>query len=284
MSNNEAFVKERLENAFDVPFVVEESIKNDDPCFNIRPDNINDDLFDIHVELKNNIRIVIEVIPEKYAAFSIKDMANADEGKKKIFSEYATLIVSKNAKIKFSINGNSTDPEDYTQWPKEWEDYRCRISKSPVIQENQLHKITEIVAEWAEITVGMFLSLLNVVSIEADEAGNDLYTEGGKREITVNKYERNPINRKLCLAANGYKCSICGFDFVKKYGKIGEQFINVHHIIPVSEMKTKYMVDPVNDLIPVCPNCHAMLHRKNPPIKPEELREMIELNKLNYKK
>tara|TARA_R110002050_G_scaffold54303_4_gene122942 strand:- start:29513 stop:29710 length:198 start_codon:yes stop_codon:yes gene_type:complete len=59
------------------------------------------------------------------------------------------------------------------------------------------------------------------------------------------------------------------------YGEIGKGFIHVHHLTPISEIGKKYQIDPINDLRPVCPNCHSMLHRRNPPISVNELKEII---------
>ena len=112
------------------------------------------------------------------------------------------------------------------------------------------------------------------------EQDDGKYGEGKIDQVLVNKYERNPINRQLCLAVNGYVCKICGFDFEKKYGDIGKGFIHVHHIEMVSSFGGEYYLDPKKDLIPVCPNCHAMLHRKNPPLEPAELRQIIDLNNI----
>jgi len=95
--------------------------------------------------------------------------------------------------------------------------------------------------------------------------------EGAKKEVSVNSYERSREARKLCIEAHGCKCAACGMDFEKVYGEIGRGFIHVHHIVPISSIGKEYVLDPVKDLIPVCPNCHAMLHRKNPPYKIEEL-------------
>lgn len=44
--------------------------------------------------------------------------------------------------------------------------------------------------------------------------------------------------------------------------KLGKDYIEVHHIKPISEIGSEYVVDPEKDLIPVCFNCHSMLHRK----------------------
>ncbi len=97
--------------------------------------------------------------------------------------------------------------------------------------------------------------------------------EGTKKQITVNAYERNQKARQICINQYGYKCSVCGFDFEEVYGDIGFQYIEVHHLKPLHEIGEGYQVDPVNDLRPVCPNCHAMLHRSD--ISCEELRKRL---------
>lgn len=86
--------------------------------------------------------------------------------------------------------------------------------------------------------------------------------EGAVKTVKVNRYERNPVARQKCIEYHGNECSICGLSFEDKYGELGEGYIQVHHIIPISEIGEEYQVDYKKDLIPVCPNCHAMLHRK----------------------
>lgn len=85
--------------------------------------------------------------------------------------------------------------------------------------------------------------------------------EGGKKTVKLNHYERNPKSRKRCIEKYGYKCVVCGFDFYATYGEIGRNFIHIHHLKPLSELGGEKEV-AVDDLRPVCPNCHAMLHRK----------------------
>lgn len=84
--------------------------------------------------------------------------------------------------------------------------------------------------------------------------------EGGKQTVTVNRYERNANARAKCIEKHGSTCAICGFDFGKVYGADFHGFIHVHHKTPLAEVDARYMVDPINDLIPVCPNCHAVIH------------------------
>jgi 5-methylcytosine-specific restriction protein A len=95
-----------------------------------------------------------------------------------------------------------------------------------------------------------------------DEVQTGPFSEGQVLSVAVNKYERNPEARAACIALKGCRCSICGFDFEKVYGPLGHNFIHVHHIVPLNQIGKNYVVDPAKDLIPVCPNCHAMLHHK----------------------
>lgn len=99
--------------------------------------------------------------------------------------------------------------------------------------------------------------------------------EGAKRTITVNAYERNVKARQLCIKYYGTTCIVCDFDFEKRYGEHGKYFIHVHHLTPIADIGEHYEVDPIKDLRPVCPNCHAMLHRVEPPLTIEELKTML---------
>lgn len=104
------------------------------------------------------------------------------------------------------------------------------------------------------------------------------YLEGKTRTVVVNSYERNPSARQKCVDHYGYKCRVCDFDFEKTYGDIGKSFIHVHHIIDLATIGEEYSVDPLNDLIPVCPNCHSMLHKKKPAYTINELRSLMQVS------
>lgn len=123
--------------------------------------------------------------------------------------------------------------------------------------------------------------------IAADLTGDEIYPdelpaenteelfEGVKRTVTVNSYERNSKARQLCVKHWKAICAVCTFDFEKTYGEIGKGFIHVHHLTPVSQIGKAYQVNPINDLIPVCPNCHSMLHRQEPPLTINELKTLL---------
>ena len=269
-SIEEKSVKEYLENVYDIPFNVQRQNIYHDYIYDIYPKNSNNELFEITIKIKDRLRIVMEVTPQKYSAFSIMDMSNASIEKKTLFVEYASQLEKRKAKIDFSINNMPCNALNYNEWPSAWNSYRLRVSRSPICAEDEVFNEVDIVTSWAVIIIGMLLSLLNIIQIE-----DNAYEEGGVKKVEINRYERNPLNRELCLAANGYTCKICGFNFEEHYGELGHHFIHVHHIVPISFMSEAYIIDPLKDLIPVCPNCHAMLHRKDPPLYPEELRSIL---------
>lgn len=101
------------------------------------------------------------------------------------------------------------------------------------------------------------------------------YREGTTHQVLVNAYERNRAARQACIAHFGPACSACGLQFEEQYGSLGVGFIHVHHIVPLASLGPDYEVNPIKDLRPVCPNCHAMLHRRQPPLSLDELRALI---------
>jgi len=108
----------------------------------------------------------------------------------------------------------------------------------------------------------------------------ELLLEGQKKKVFVNAYERNPKARSKCVKHYGASCSVCAMNFDEVYGELGKGFIHVHHLLPVAQLGKQYEVDPIADLRPVCPNCHAMLHRRNPPLSINELKETVKNNLL----
>lgn len=105
-----------------------------------------------------------------------------------------------------------------------------------------------------------------------NEIEQRIFYEGHPTEVISTKYERDEKARKKCLEKHGYKCLVCKFDFEESYGEIGKQFIHVHHLEPLSKQGKYHKVDPEKDLVPVCPNCHAMIHYKTK--KPRTIEEI----------
>lgn len=103
---------------------------------------------------------------------------------------------------------------------------------------------------------------------------DNLY-EGAITTVTTNVYKRNPFAREKCIEHYGTKCVICDFDFGKTYGEEFEGKIHVHHIKPLHEIGELVEVDPVNDLVPVCPNCHFIIHSKKSLFSIDDIKKMI---------
>jgi len=103
----------------------------------------------------------------------------------------------------------------------------------------------------------------------------DSLKEGRTRAVLVNIYERNPKARMQCIEFYGLKCHVCGFDFEEKYGAIGKNFVHVHHLRELASVENEYVVDPIKDLRPVCPNCHAMLHKQKPAYTIAKLKALL---------
>lgn len=101
--------------------------------------------------------------------------------------------------------------------------------------------------------------------------------EGAVRQRRVNWYERDPRNRKEAIGRHGTICFGCGKTMEEMYGKIAKGFIHIHHVRPISTVPEGSQPD-IDDLLPLCPNCHAVVHLKRPPFSIDELKELIGKN------
>ena len=120
---------------------------------------------------------------------------------------------------------------------------------------------------------------------EAEESSQDSQdfsngkAEGSRIEYFASRIERNPQNRKKAIEKHGTQCFACDFKFEEKYGPFGKDFIEIHHKYPLAEQESEIVINPDTDLIPLCANCHRMIHHRNPCLSLEELKELINKNK-----
>jgi 5-methylcytosine-specific restriction enzyme A len=126
---------------------------------------------------------------------------------------------------------------------------------------------------WANHTDPLLVRLPD--EIPADST----FSEGQVTRIVVNRYERDPRARAACLAHWRSDCVVCGMSFETRYGDVGKGFIHVHHLVELSTVGDDYRVDAINDLRPVCPNCHAMLHQGRPALAIGELELLLRANR-----
>ena len=224
----------------------------------------DDDKFEIKVRVTPQIRLSIAVTIEKYGASFLHLINKSDTNKRRQLVEFA----KKNNKgdISIYINKNKIELDDFINNNLEWNDFKIQFNEVP-FEENE-----DEVVRALTLLIGMMFTLFNY-SIEGFEEGN-------KEDIHISRYERNPVNKQICLAYKGYKCVICGFDFEKTYGEVGKNTIEVHHTTPVSKMGIGYVVNPIEELIPVCSNCHTIIHKRKMPYTVEEVKQMISENNI----
>ena len=109
---------------------------------------------------------------------------------------------------------------------------------------------------------------------EIEETQGEIF-EGAVKRVSVNAYERSPEARRKCIESYGANCQVCGLNFEKTYGEAGKDFIHVHHLKQISEIGKIYQVNPIQDLRPVCPNCHAIIHKRKPSYTIEEVKSFL---------
>ncbi|WP_167140547.1 HNH endonuclease [Diaminobutyricimonas sp. TR449] len=139
----------------------------------------------------------------------------------------------------------------------------------------------EAASSLAAALMAMLLSLLPLDDPESDGSHATLdnaqfAVEGRTRRVETNWYERSRSNRALAIIAHGTTCASCGFSFERSYGELGTGYVEIHHLTPVHLMDAPRVVNPIEELVPLCSNCHRMVHRIDPPLPPEVLREIVE--------
>lgn len=275
MNDYSTKLKNELEMFFSMPFSVSSSQQDGEIHYICHPSNEGEMYFEIEVYVHNHIRLVIEMYPQKHGGYILNEMSNADKAKQTKFGLVENMLLDKGAKIVFLVNGKPL--KNLEVWPASWRNFNAKITLLPLPDTSEEDSEFEIIIEWAKYSFEYVFSLLTIDNIE--DKDTSIQTEGTPSEIKAIRYERNPINRQLCLHRQGYNCAICGINFKDVYGDIGYHFIEVHHKMPVSMMTPEYQFDVDKDLIPICSNCHSMVHRRNPPYTVEEIKSIIERNK-----
>lgn len=231
--------------------------------------------FEIQVSFKWR-SLIADFIAGNYSAKLIRTMCFSSQEQRALFISFAKLAKESKFGVTFVCDGLEVDPVLLINWPHEkLKTIQFSIDCTPFDKEDNANA-DEKLWKLTQCILGMLLSLLPIEIIEEHGMDDVLgYKEGDSQLIRTQRYERDYRNRSACIAWHGCKCVICGFSFESFYGNIGIGFINVHHVIPVSKLGKDYLIDPVEDLIPVCPNCHAMLHKKDPPFTSSELKKIL---------
>lgn len=225
--------------------------------------------------------LTFEFIPGNKAGQLLIAMGQASPESRAIFSAVGEEVISEGGSIVMVINNIAVDPRRNDNWPDNWRQLSLSL-RSPYIEtESDLaidNRLEEYLFRWVSIFLSMVLPLLPLEdrrNPSEEEAYLESLPEGARTEVTVNRYERTRANREACVSFYGAKCQACGFDFGHFYGPLGDGYIEVHHRTPLSEIGREYLVNPIRDLVPLCGNCHAMIHRRSPALSVEELRGIL---------
>lgn len=268
-------IKKYLEDIFHIQFIVERNYGDFEEYY-IKPRGNLNDTFIIKLIIKEDIRITIICEPDIYGRNFLDNINNSKAEQRNIFCEYWKQLGEK--KIKLLINEMEYNIDSFMKDNSKWNTFMLKFSKNAYYDEANENKADRII-KYTSLFTAMVLSIVTyeINGYDDEELLKSFIevSEGTAKQIKSIKYERNPINRQICLANKGYKCSVCGFNFEKKYGIIGKDFIEVHHIVPVSKMGDNYKIDPIKELYPLCSNCHSMIHRKDPPYSIEELKKIL---------
>ena len=115
----------------------------------------------------------------------------------------------------------------------------------------------------------------SMIAEELPETLDAEHLEGAASRVFVNRYERDPKARARCIKIHGAQCMACGFAFGEHYGSHFSRLIVVHHVRPLASIGKAYRVDPEKDLVPLCPNCHLVVHQRTPPYSVDEVRQLL---------
>ena len=95
------------------------------------------------------------------------------------------------------------------------------------------------------------------------------------------KVERNRTAARQAKKFHGVICQACDLNFVQRYGAIGKDFIEAHHLKPIATLEEGVVVtyDVKTDFAVLCANCHRMIHRSADPSDLATFRELVQPNK-----
>lgn len=227
--------------------------RSNGPIFSIRPSGLK--------------RHAVSLKFGAYAASCIKHIEERASN-----DDYAlayAFIEQLNDAFDVSVNGSSC----YQNW-----NITPKLQINVTRKVSELHSSVEISKTIIKVMIPLIAAVAELIGYEDEEVAEEeavARTEGGESEVLAKKRERNPRNRLLCLSIHGEVCGVCGFMPQDSYGSEFSSIIEVHHIEPLSELGQPRAYSPRTDLIPLCPNCHRAIHKRNPALTPAELKELM---------
>lgn len=215
--------------------------------------------------------------PQKFAGELVRAMGESDDVGQVTFCKILEECVARGATVQFGINGHPIQLGDQAVWERRWRRIDLSMSKQlagfdGIATAEEL----DLVRPWAS---RFLAAVLAIAPLETQQTAKSKSAEGfeeGTASVTRTiRYERDRRNRAAAIAIHGTACLACGVELGVRYGMVAEGFIEVHHVVPVASMEAGYRVNPVQDLVPLCPNCHAVAHRQDPPLTVDEIKGLL---------
>ncbi len=223
-------------------------------------------------------RLQIDFEPGKFAGLLLAEMGNVDADGRSAFHAVLADSHRLGSKIDLKINGVPVRFSSEMVWAEAWNRLVLSMKKGQLdLGTDEGEPDADIICLWTGRFSAAIVAILPTEevreNVQSDVSG---YPEGALTTIQANRYERDRRNRAAAIAIHGTACKGCDLEMGTRYGSVATGFIEVHHVVPVSQLGAGYVIDPVHDLVPLCPNCHAVVHRRTPPFSVVELRELIE--------
>jgi 5-methylcytosine-specific restriction enzyme A len=219
--------------------------------------------------------VEVSFVPGSFAGEFIQLMGQADPGARSCCAAVLAKCMGDGATVTLKINGQPAKPDDTSGWDAEWTRLELSVRRGQLDLGNG-DEDNEKICAWTQQVTAAIVALL---PLEQDDTPTENlrggFSEGAKAQVEVNRYERDRRNRAAALAIHGYACLVCSSDLGDRYGPSAAELIEVHHLTPVSKLGPDYCINPTTDLVPLCPNCHRVAHRRDPPFTVEELKEMF---------
>lgn len=218
--------------------------------------------------------------PGSFSSDLLRAMGAADPSGRSGFVSVLRSSLEEGAQIALTLNGGDCAFDDPAIWTTPWQRLTLSMRKGMLpLNDGNADADAELVGSWVSRLSAAVLALLPLEANEALDQTNPTETvaglpEGAKLTVEVNRYERDRRNRAAALAIHGHVCKACDMNMGHQYGVVASGLIEVHHTTPVSQLGQNYIIDPRTDLVPLCPNCHAVAHRRSPPYSVAELRNL----------
>jgi len=218
----------------------------------------------------------IQFEPGAFSGELVHEMGNTDATGRAAFSAVIQTCMFDSATVLILVNGQK-NAIDSVPWTEPWRSLGITIRRGQLpIESWDGTPEADLLLKWTTRAAAAVLALLPLEKLDdSQDAGAAGLPEGAVSRIEVNRYERDRRNRAAALAIHGYACQACGAVLANTYGDIAACFIEIHHVTPVSALGPDYRINPQTDLVPLCPNCHSIIHRRSPPYSVAEVREMI---------